>query len=155
MFSLKELAKSFMLGWLVNILSISQCAFKACDVDFYWRPVGIGDSRAKTTGSHVALRAPNSGAESGRELFKGSKDTASLLVYTRKKFFGWGVRVFWRDFRPPWLTSPDHGPNPLDGSIALKFLLQTRLQCESFDTSDDLLGFQVQKLWCKVIKMCD
>jgi len=42
----------------------------------------------KTTGSHVALCARNSDAESGRELFKGSKDVASLLVGTRKKFFG-------------------------------------------------------------------
>jgi len=38
------------------------------------------------------------------------------------------------------------GPKPLDGSILLKFLLETRLQSESFDTLDDLLGFQVQKL---------
>ena len=34
----------------------------------------------------------------------------------------------------------------LDGSILLKFLLETRLQSESFDTLDDLLGFCVQKL---------
>jgi len=32
------------------------------------------------------------------------------------------------------------------GSISLKFLLETRLQSESFDTLDDLLGSQVQKL---------
>jgi len=42
------------------------------------------DFRAKTTRSHVALRERNSGTESGRELSKGSKDPASLLVYTRK-----------------------------------------------------------------------
>jgi len=35
---------------------------------------------------------------------------------------------------------------PLGGSILLKFLLETRLQSESFDTLDNLLGFQVQKL---------
>ena len=35
---------------------------------------------------------------------------------------------------------------PLGGSISLKFLLETRLQSESFDTLDDLLGFRVQKL---------
>jgi len=34
----------------------------------------------------------------------------------------------------------------LGGSILLKFLLETRLQSESFDTLDDLLGFRVQKL---------
>jgi len=37
----------------------------------------------------------NSGAESGRELFEGLKDAASLLVYNRKKkCFGWGVADF-------------------------------------------------------------
>jgi len=38
------------------------------------------------------------------------------------------------------------GRQPLDGSISLKFLLETRLQSESFDTSDGLLTFRVQKL---------
>jgi len=37
-------------------------------------------------------------------------------------------------------------PLPLGGSISLKFILGTRLQSECFDTLDDLLGFQVQKL---------
>jgi len=56
----------------------------------------------------MTLHTRNSGAESGRELFKGSKDVASLLVCTRKKLFGWGVQIFcewhhkWRTFRPPW-----------------------------------------------------
>ena len=52
-----------------------------------WGPAAFGDFRARTTGSHVALRALNSGTESGRELFKGSKDAACLLVFTRKKIF--------------------------------------------------------------------
>jgi len=47
-----------------------------------WRPAGVGDFREKTTGSHVVLHARNSSAESSRELFKGSKDTESLLVCT-------------------------------------------------------------------------
>ena len=34
----------------------------------------------------MALRECNSGAKGGRELFKGSKDLASLGVCTRKKF---------------------------------------------------------------------
>jgi len=38
------------------------------------------------------------------------------------------------------------GRQPLGGSISLKFLLETRLQSEFFDTLDDLLGFRVQKL---------
>jgi len=41
---------------------------------------------------------------------------------------------------------PGPGRQPLCGSISLKFLLETRLQSESFDTLDDLLWFRVQKL---------
>ena len=48
--------------------------------------------------------------------------------------------------RPPWPTSPGPGRQPLHGSTSLKFLLETRLKSESFDTLDDLLGFRVQKL---------
>jgi len=45
----------------------------------------------------VALRGRNSSAESGRELFKGSKDAASLLVCTRKIFLVWGFGFFVSD----------------------------------------------------------
>jgi len=48
---------------------------------------------------------------------------------------------------------PGPGRQPLDGNISLKFSLETRLQSESFDTLDDLLGFRVQKLWSKVVKI--
>jgi len=122
-----------------------------------WRLAGFRDSRAKTTGSHVALHMCNLGAESGRELFKCSKDAASLLVCTRKNFL-LGVLIFcewrhkWKTFRPPWPTSPGPGRKPLDGSISLKFLLKTRLQSESFDTLDDLLGFRVKKSQSEIIK---
>jgi len=50
--------------------------------------------RAKTTGSHVALHKRNSGAKSGIELFKGSKDTASLLVCTQANIYWLGVLDF-------------------------------------------------------------
>jgi len=46
----------------------------------------FGDFRDKTSGSHMALCTRNSGAESGRELFKDSKDATSRLVCTWKKF---------------------------------------------------------------------
>jgi len=71
-----------------------------------------------------------------------------------KKIFLLGVRVFcewchkWRTFRPPWPTLPGPRGQQLGGSISLKFLLETRLQSESLDTLDDLLGFRVLKLWC-------
>jgi len=81
-----------------------------------------------------------------------SEDAASLLVCTQKKFFGWGCGFFVSDVISGGLF--DHlgplylalGTKPLDGSILLKFLLETRLQSEFFDTLDDLLRFRVQKL---------
>jgi len=109
--------------------------------------------RKKTAGSHVAVCGNISTPVRVKDLVEVSKDAVSLIVCTWKKFFGWGVRVFcewrhkWRTFRPPWPTSPGPGHQSLDGSILLKFLLETRLQSESFDTLDALLGFQVKKLW--------
>jgi len=50
--------------------------------------------RAKKSRLHVALRECNSGTESSRERFKGSKDSASLLVCTQEQFFGSGYRFF-------------------------------------------------------------
>ena len=94
-------------------------------------------------------------------LVKVSKDAGSLLVCTRKKFFCLELQFFcewrhkWRIFRPPWPTLPGPGRQPLRGSISLKFLLETRLHFKSFDTLDDLLGFWVQKLWCKLVKIFD
>ena len=72
-----------------------------------------------------------------------------------KKIFGWGVFFCewchkWTTFWPTWPNSPGPGRQTLDGSISLKILLETRLQSESFDTLDDLLGFRVQKLWFKL-----
>jgi len=44
------------------------------------------------------------------------------------------------------ISSPGPGRQLLDGSISLKFLLETRIQSKSFNTLDNLLGFQVKKL---------
>jgi len=101
---------------------------------------------------HVALRGNISASVQVTDLVKASKYAASLLVCTRKKFIAWGMQVFcecrhnWGTFRLPWPTLPGPGHQPLGGSISLNFLLETRLQSESFDTLDDLLGFRVQKL---------
>ena len=76
----------------------------------------------------LLYQRPSSSADCARELFNGSNGSVSLVDCTRKKFL------------------PGPGRQPLDGSISLKFLLETRLQSESFDTLDDLLGFRVQKL---------
>ena len=55
---------------------------------------GFEDFAQKKNRSHVALCERNSGTESGRGLFKGSKDSASLLVCTQNIFFCLGVRIF-------------------------------------------------------------
>ena len=54
------------------------------------------------------------------------------------------MRFFLSDVISGGLFGP--GRQPLGGSISLKFLLETRLQSESFDTLDGLLWFRVQKL---------
>ena len=100
---------------------------------------------------HVALLGNISAPVRVTDLVKTSKDGASLLVCTQKNFFAWGLQFFcechkWRTLRPPWPTLPGPGCQPLGGSISLKFLLETRLQSESFDTLDDPLGFRVKKL---------
>jgi len=56
--------------------------------------VSFEDFVPKKNGSHVALCKCNSGPESGRELFKGSKDSACLLDCSRKKFVWLGERIF-------------------------------------------------------------
>jgi len=60
----------------------------------FLRPAEIRNSRAKTTGSHVALRRNFSGPVIATDPVKVSKDTASVLICTRKIFFGCGVWIF-------------------------------------------------------------
>ena len=43
----------------------------------------------KTGGSHVSLHGHKSGTKSARELFKCSKDLASLVVCNERKFLFW------------------------------------------------------------------
>jgi len=43
------------------------------------------------------------------------------------------------------------GSKLLDWSISLKFLLETRLEYEFFETLIDFLAFVVQKLWPKIL----
>jgi len=116
-------------------------------------PVDSAIFGKKTAKTHVSLRRNISANVRVTDLVQVSKDVDSLLVCTRKNFFAWGVQVFckwrhkWRTFRPPWPTLLGPGRQPSSGSISLKFILEPMLQSESFDTLDDLLGFQVQKLW--------
>ena len=80
----------------------------------------------------------------GRSVIRPSKSSSLHL----KKIFLVGVCGFFVSDVISGGLSGHLGPGrqPLDGSISLKFLLETRLQSKSSDTLDDLLGFQVQKL---------
>jgi len=129
-----------------------------CDRLTLWRPAAFWDFWEKNTKTHVALRGNFSGPVSATDLVDVSKDAASLvctqiifLVGECGYFCKWCHK--WRTCRPPWPTLPGPRHQLLDGSISLKFLLETRLQSESFDTLDDLLGFLVQELWSKPIKI--
>jgi len=72
--------------------------------------------RKKTAGLHVTLRGNISAPVRVTDLVEVSKEVASLVVCTWKKFFGWGLRVFceWRrKWRTFWPASPGPGCQPL------------------------------------------
>jgi len=50
--------------------------------------------RKKTADSQVALHGNISAPVRVTDLVKPSKDDASLVVCTQKKFFGWGMQIF-------------------------------------------------------------
>ena len=111
----------------------------------------------KTSNFQLPCQRHISSANYARELFKGSNGSASLLVRTEKNYFGWGLQIFcewchkWSSFgailaHVAWPRAP-----PLGQSIALKFLLETRLASESFEPLIDFLAFLVQKLWSKTV----
>ena len=143
--------------WFFNSICFSQQSLEkaivlACLT--LWHPLVFGDFRKKTRlNTHGFARE----FLQSSMLYRPSKS----LKRRGKSFFPWGVRFFcewrhkWRTFRQPWPTLPGLGRQLLDGSISLKFLLETRLQSKSFDTLDDLLGFRVQNLWCKLVKVFD
>jgi len=94
-----------------------------------------------------------------RELFKGSNGSASLVDYTQKKFFGWGMQIFcdWHHKLSSFGVILAHvawpRAQPLGQSVSLKFSLETRLESESFEPLIDFLAFLVQKLSLKINKL--
>ena len=142
-------------------LQNSSCISQACLLSYLTllEPPGFGNFRKKNSSFRLPYRRPSSSAHCTRELFSGSNGLASLVDCNQTKIFCLGVAVFcewchkWRTSWPPLPTLPGPVRQPLGGSISLKFLLETRLQSESFDTLDDLLRFRVQKLWCKLVKI--
>ena len=70
-----------------------------------------------------------------------------------KKIFGWGLQSFceWRHMWSSFGAILAHVARPraqlLGQSVSLKFLLETRLQSEYFDTLDDMLEFRNEKIF--------
>jgi len=59
-----------------------------------WRPAGFGDFQKKTPKRMWLAQEFLQSGMFYRPGLKVSKDAASLLVSTRKKFFAWGVQLF-------------------------------------------------------------
>ena len=95
--------------------------------------------RPKTSSCQLPYHRPSSSADYARELFNGSNGSASLVDYTRKKIFGWGVRIFceWRHKWSSFRVILTHVARPkaqlLGQSVSLKFSLEIRLESESFE----------------------
>jgi len=74
-----------------------------------------------------------------------------LVCLNQKYFFGFGFHFFVSDivsgegFWKFWIRLLSPGPKPVDGSFLIKFLLETRLESESFEPFIDFLGFWDQK----------
>jgi len=147
------------LGFLQYITIENRAIRLKCSLLTISHPLGIGDFRKKTPKRTWFCLGISSGPVCSTDSVKVTKDAASLLVCNQKNFCLGGAFFCewchkWRSFRSPWPTLPALG-QLLGGSISLKFLLETRLQSESFDTLDGLLGFRVQKLWCKLVEIFD
>ena len=101
----------------------------------------------------TTLQLHNSPCDGAGELFKPSKDVANLLDCTEKigklwiSFFFVADAISGLGFRPFWLRLPCSGPQLLEGSLWLKFLLATRSESESFQPLIGFLAFLVQMLW--------
>ena len=116
-------------------------------------------NRPKTSSCQLPYQHPSSSVDCARELFRGSNESASLLVCTRKKFFGSRVRIFcecchkWSSFWAILAHVAWPRAQPLGQSISLKFSLETRLESESFEPLINFLVFLVQKLLSKINKL--
>ena len=142
------------------------CSLCNCwsDIDCHqlWEPgydIFVLRFRPKTSSYQLPYQHPSSCADCAWELFKGSNESDSLLVCTRKKIFSWGLRIFcecchkWSSFRAILTHVAWPRAKPLGQSVSLKFSLETRLKSESFEPLVDFQAFLVEKLWSKINKL--
>jgi len=63
----------------------------------FWEPgydIFVPRFWPKTSSCQLPYQRPSSSTNCARELFKGLNGSNSLLVCTRKNFFGWGLWIF-------------------------------------------------------------
>ena len=95
------------------------------------RKRGFSKKHRNACGFAWELLRSCSGYGPGRRVKRRSKSSS---LHSKKNFLVGGCEFFcewrhkWRAFRPPWPTLPGPGRQLLDGSISLKFLLDSRLQ---------------------------
>ena len=115
--------------------------------------------RPKNSSFRLPYQRHISSANCARKLFKGSNGSASFIVCTRNKFFGWGLWIFC-DWRHKWssfgvILAHIAWPKAqlLGQFVSLKFLLETKLESKSFEPLIDFLAFLGQKSWFKISKL--
>jgi len=127
-----------------------------------WEPVYkyiIPGFRPKTSSFRLPYQRHSSSANCARELFKSSKDLASLLVCTWKNIFWLRVAAFcewrhkWRRFWVIFTHVTWPRAQTLGQCISLKFSLETTLESEYFEPLINFLAFLVQMLWSKTNKL--
>ena len=108
--------------------------------------------------SNLKASINTSAADCARELLKPSKDSASLLVCSRKNFLV-GLQIFcewrhkWSSFWAIMAHVTCRRAQPLGQSILLKFSLEIRLKSDSFWAFDQLSRVSCSKvmIWNKQI----
>jgi len=117
-----------------------------------WEPgndIFVPGNRPKTSSCRLPYQRHSSSADCARELFKPSKDLASLLGCTWKKIFDRRLQIFceWRHSWSSFCVILAHVTWPraqlLDQSISLKLSLETRFESKSFEPLIDFLAFLV------------
>ena len=123
------------------------------------RYIRISISAEKNSSFWLPYQRPSSSDDCPRELLNASKESASLVDYTRNKIFWLRVRIFcdwrhnWSSFRVILAHVARPGAQLLGQSVSLKFSLESRLESESFEPLIDFLAFLVKKLWSKINKL--
>jgi len=110
----------------------------------------------KTSSCQLPYQCPSSCADC---CSRAQTDWTVFEIALEKNFFGWGLQMFydwrhkWSSFRVILAHVAWPRAQPLGQSISLKFLLETRLESESFKPLIDFLAFLIQKLWSKINKL--